>query len=539
MGTLYKICKHITEGAVADEMKFYKHPFKKPTTVRNRRYDPVCHISYISDIHLEYKIVNKFTSETPDEDIIDWVRMEAFSLADSLSNALDSYVIFGGDIVGHPKLAREFYQSFMDKYAAITRPYFATLMNVKYKDKRVYAVMGDLEVQFGGKLFYDAKSEFSSIFRKFGIVMLDNTLVWDNDVPLLGGIGYLNGVPQVNASLAMQEYKHFIEGYKRAVETVTNTKSDCPLIVVTHAPYVHRLAGEYQPNTIYISGHTHRNGLKDLGNDTVFLGDAQWGYSAASPKFRRHVFRKHHSTFDGITKGVHEVSLQQWCDYVAESDKQVKERDVVVKLESGAKLYLVRSRGISAFFMVDSESLYIVADGVITPISDGYCNTIEDIASLFDSVVGFYLTMTRTSNSYLLEVSDYIKSIGGTGRIDGWRAYVDAFCWVWIDPRGSGYHEFHWYAGGVGNSFPNLRLMLKYHCPAIYMNMGDTDLPQMKKMVGDTRALEEQGKSILRVNSPAVYDSVDAVKAVCSLITSFGLLYTWPNAAEMTIIRGK
>ena len=132
-------------------------------------------VFYISDMHLESKIVRRFQSEKYVTDnqvhefIIEIVR-ELFSdeLVKSITSYLPMAVIFCGDITGVFEIAKVFYGEFISKWSEIRK------FDGRYH--HVYAVLGNHEF-WEFKTIQACFNSYKRLFDNLGICVLNNTMV--------------------------------------------------------------------------------------------------------------------------------------------------------------------------------------------------------------------------------------------------------------------------------------------------------------------------------------------------------------------------
>ena len=509
-------------------------------------------VFYISDMHLESKIVRRFQSEKYVTDnqvhefIIEIVR-ELFSdeLVKSITSYLPMAVIFCGDITGVFEIAKVFYGEFISKWSEIRK------FDGRYH--HVYAVLGNHEF-WEFKTIQACFNSYKRLFDNLGICVLNNTMVpfgqittsedrdsyirreakaypqktqrqlermYDNisrrrhTLWIVGGVGFAGYNETFNATqgiyrnaLTHEEERGETEKWNKIYEQarLQAKSSNDMLLTVTHNPLSDwKKDGLPHHNCVYFSGHNHRQELfQDKENNSYIFADNQIGYHHDLPiKFKRAFIYKKTNPFASLMDGYHEISNHDYfrfCDYIGDAIRGTGNIDRLIQNHM-AKFYMVKQVGFYGFFLISSTRAYLCAGGNTILMPKYY--TIQEINEKFLPMVNNFKKILMPYRKAQEKISKSIKKFGGSGRIHGCIIDIDYFNHVLLNPQ-NGKTEFYYSPQyGCVELFDDLIDLLNSHNPTLAQNyfkqlsLGPDTLLQYKK---DAEVKHEKGGEIIQVD---------------------------------------
>lgn len=198
------------------------------------------------------------------------------------------------------------------------------------------------------------------------------------------------------------------------------------VICFTHTQKENWSKDPYNPNWIYVNGHTHKNVIFVDDKKQVY-SDNQLGYQ--SENYEVKFFTKQYNTNpfryyeDGIYENVSVFEYMEFYRSFGESCtfKKHKEHSIIMMKKHGIYMFMAKSN--------KDNKLFILSGGV-----KAKCN--YDVKYYYDRMINYYTTVNNKLlpiNSVLQEVSEYVKRIGGEGRIHGFIVDIDFFSHLYVD----------------------------------------------------------------------------------------------------------
>ena len=294
-------------------------------------------LCYISDLHLNHKIINKFKNSVNKFELESYLKKIVEKLKDSLPTFTYNYsIVFVGDISYNFEIFKLFFKSFRREI-----PYQET-----------FVVLGNHEL-WDTKLNKNCKSieEIIESYRKFlnsferKIYLLENQLFLPNDkqhiysqediltldknilrqkflcngYAIFGGIGYAGMNEEFNANQGIYRTQYITREQEKErsnkVETLhkrlTEIAGDKKIFFITHMPKEDWSKSNYNKNWFYISGHTHKN--RYIENEELKIyADNQVGYSGDSFGFKYLMTSKDFDIFQDYNDGIYEITREQY-----------------------------------------------------------------------------------------------------------------------------------------------------------------------------------------------------------------------------------
>lgn len=432
-------------------------------------------IFYISDIHLEHRIVYKFPASATAIQIKSFVKGMARELfvdkfLESINSGHRPIVLFGGDIASTFELAELFYYEFIKQWDKFEEP------ERRQKKRYIYAVLGNHEIWSFSDLDSCCKT-YQNLFETLGITFLNNSITWfgEHRVPpkrieddcediskevgvtkyeekfrhiyntmIVGGIGFAGYNEEFNANNGIyrktidrkqeiEETQKWEEKYHKAMEIAK--KNRFPLIILSHHPISDWSKEQPYNDCVYISGHTHKNYLyHDDDRDIHVFANNQIGYKDVPVKFMQAYIYQRKNPFSDFKDGYYEISSSDYLrfyDYMGEyiAGNGSVEHQIS---NNNAVFYMVKHEGYYGFFLMSSKGAYICAGGRIKKI--GHIGDIEKYDKYFSIMISTYMRLLLPYRNAQEQIAEAVKSFGGAGTIHGCIIDIDFLNHVMLNP---------------------------------------------------------------------------------------------------------
>ena len=403
-------------------------------------------IYYISDLHLDNTLAKQYGLNPNKKQIKSFIDHAVNDLSQSFSDLdSDHVLIFNGDT------ANEF----------LLNKLFFTAVRQKFPRHTIVVILGNHELWgrgCSGTTVEDIVTEYRSFFATLNIQLLHNDLLafgWgktfflseesilnatDEELEdaaqacpyfILGGTGFTGYEPTHNASRGyyretiktVEEDRQQSDKFRKVYDKVLKTFSQKRLFVVTHSPKNQWSPEGNLDRCIYISGHTHRNTIRLLGNRAEFA-DNQVGYysnrfifKTISPTYPIDIFSEWEDGKYLIPGGLYSKFYSS-LGLSASIDNRIK---VLMLKRSGYYCFLLRKPNGAYWLLAGGRKRNISR----TP-NEIYDNMV-DYASKMNDVFSEY-------NSKLAKISKFVKSFGGNGRIHGCIVDIDFYNHLYLCP---------------------------------------------------------------------------------------------------------
>ena len=272
-----------------------------------------------------------------------------------------------------------------------------------------------------------------------------------------------NGIYRTTLSRDQEilESRKFEVLYDRFIEATKKLK-DRVLAVATHMPLENwRSVPVYEDGIIYISGHTHRNYFHDDGMQRIYA-DNQNGYYGRHPSFKCVYTDDIFDPFSSYPDGIYEIPK---IDYI----RFYRAKKMNMQLNRNFQtLYMLKKKDYYCFIArLQSGKLSILNGGNVQSLS---VNNVEFYYERMDKLIARLSTPLNHYMEIMSEVSEAVKSFGGTGSIHGCIVDIDFFNHIYINPNDltiKGYYALDMLKKWVYDSVPSL---LEDHSPELYKN---------------------------------------------------------------------
>lgn len=435
-------------------------------------YKRLCNeIYYISDIHLVQQILNNFKKFSSDKDIECYVKGIAQNiftkdLCKSIQGYIPPIVIFGGDISSIFEIAEIFYTEFINKWNNLEKQ-----SEYRHK-KRIFAVLGNHDF-WSFKNADECYDKYTELFNSLGIRLLNNNGVWLKDTALLiGGTGFASQNTEFNADDGIyrmtinrdeeiEESEKWIKFYNKALDSAK--KKDCVLVVVTHNP-ISDWKNDKQPNEncVYFYGHTHRNYIfHDDENNIHIFADNQIGNIKRPIKFKSAYVYNRMNPFANYIDGYYEISSSDYIKFYSYLGEVLHGNGHVDRMVEShhAKFYMIKQCGFYGFFLLSSNASYICAGGRIKKICGR--RSIERFNDDFLQMIRKYLKILSPYRNAQEQLSNMVKSFGGSGKIHGCIVDIDFYHHIMLNPEDGTITFYYSPVFGVMEIYKNMMELLE------------------------------------------------------------------------------
>lgn len=470
-------------------------------------------IFYISDIHIMHKLLNEYKSSIDKNNITEYVNyivngLFTEDLICSIRSYRDTIILFAGDISSEFEITKEFYTEFVRRYREIKG----------YTKVYVYAILGNHEY-WSFKSIEDCTSAYEVLFKSLGIIFLDNTLTWLGDYRLayrvirddkgkfvdiernergrarhlkreedpeeydrqmiytpnmmiVGGTGFAgsnqqfnasNGIykDSINRSQELDETNRWNTIYNKAIEM--SRENNCMLVILTHNPmsdWSNKFINNV--NTVYINGHTHKNEMyNDFDNNIHIISDNQIGYENKLIKFKEiHIFKRI-NPFINYSDGYHNITPKDYLRFNYCINEIIQGTTMIENhINSyGWGFYMIKHEGYYGFFLISDKYNYICMGGSFKKI--GKSNGIEELDKQFTEIIQKYLKLVSPYRNAQENISKFVKSFGGSGKIHGTIIDIDFLNHIMLNPLDGTITYYYAPMFGLAQKYDNMLDLLE------------------------------------------------------------------------------
>ncbi|MBR3224430.1 MAG: metallophosphoesterase [Atopobiaceae bacterium] len=411
---------------------------------------------YVSDLHLNHMLVNKFPTEATERQILDFLTGIAVGLAESVPESERTNVLLVlGDTSFNIEVAEIFFRALRKAW-----------------EGRIVCVLGNHELwDWSGDgpkgrrtpAVGDVVDKYREMLGSFrGICLLQNQALVlyrgmepyyisedqlrdedDNKLTsylhrssyvILGGIGFSGLCDEYNAEKGLYrdvvtsraEDTALSDKFSKLHERIRRLAPDANVIVATHTPMSNWSSLDYQPGWVYVSGHTHRNTFVEEGDARAYA-DNQIGYSRQVAGLKRFYVEGRYDPFRRLSDGIHEVEHVDYLDF---------------NRTRGIPIGSFNRKG--QILMLKRESVYLFLfkwerTGDMYLLSGGRINKIEkqDPKYYFERMIPYVSLVKKAFSSYMSAINtiaEEVRAFGGEGRVHGCIVDIDLFNHVYLDP---------------------------------------------------------------------------------------------------------
>jgi len=241
--------------------------------------------------------------------------------------------------------------------------------------------------------------------------------------------------------------------YKKVIESLGETQ----VIILTHCPFENWSNLEWNPNFIYVSGHTHRNYFEMTKERTIFA-DNQIGYSSDCFDLRYFYIDGTYDPFIDYEDGIHQITHEQYIDFNVGKNIKLK------KQRNEKQIYMLKRAGFYMFVNYNAKNKLILMNGgaakKLEHDIDYYYNNLEQYALQLKKIMDQYM-------SALYSVSYNVKRIGGSGEIHGCIVDIDYYNHIYINPMDGHVVPYHAIDMTEKYVYKNVESLIEDKCPRL------------------------------------------------------------------------
>ena len=411
-------------------------------------------IFYISDIHLDHKLKEKFPLFATQQEIRQYIRQLVEKMVATVEvNLYSEYLLVGGDVSFNYEICRIFYSE----------------LAKRWKSSYIIAILGNHELwnfkkdDRGSDCSYTLNGitqRYQEMFSELGIKFLYNALFVSNEereiilsedqlysisseeiksicltssLVILGGLGYSGLNHELNAThgiyretiKTLNEDMQQTERFRRLYNKLIVELGSSQIIVLTHMPKENWSSTNYNCNWIYVNGHTHRNEFYCSEERTIYA-DNQIGYYSSSIGLKSFECSKTYDIFRYYTDGMYIISREQYLNF---------NRGVGIDVTCNriGKYHMLKKSGVYCFFFENTDTgiLYLLNGGSITNLE------YHDLKYYYERMAcysDFIKSLFSSFNHALKQIAVAVKEIGGAGTIHGCIVDIDDYNHLYVNP---------------------------------------------------------------------------------------------------------
>lgn len=420
-------------------------------------------VFYISDIHLGHRVKNHFPKRATREEVHAFIQSIAQKMVSSVSLLpLNSFLLIAGDTSGVFEFSEVFYAELVKHWVP----------------KRIVVISGNHELWDPVMDTTDNIRFQRSFFKKLGINFLQNEVLCVTDdfldvnqdtnsnvstsilsetqilsmtpeelraytyscpLLILGGIGFsgLNetynagnlkygyGFDALSKEKAREKEINESETFATIHRKLMNSLGKNRVIVLTHMPQNDWDYEPCNPYWVYVNGHNHRN-IFEANEERIIYADNQIGYHTEKIGLKYFYLGSDYDIFINYPDGKYIISLDQYLDF-----NRGKRINTNVSNMDGV-LYMLKRKGVYIFLFLGKYSptsktanIYLLDGGKKRKLNGKSEKDIEYYYENIDNYVdNIYRLLDRYTGVQKL-ISQFIKSLGGSGKIHGCIIDVD------------------------------------------------------------------------------------------------------------------
>lgn len=430
------------------------------------------HIYYISDLHLDNK-KDRNGNIIKIEETAEYLLEQIHCLIANINSNDNNLLVFLGDVSENLNLAYNFFKLLREVYSG-----------------RIIYCLGNHECYGAHKKSKEYAESFSQAIcaLKISIVGIEGKIFGIDKKNYLYPVRYKEdfytmkyllycstgcGIKDLSHSITFNEEKESKiarkqnKQYHEVIELSKEFK--IPLIVMTHfnpEAYLENIV--YDKNIYYLCGHTHFNIKK---KDLNFYADAQIGYELIPCRCKELFIEEIPHVFENLEDGIHQVSLEDYYSFICRkssfSMKQPKSNSNYY-----GEIYMIKK---SIYYMFLNES----SIGTLSILSGGQkrkaSHDLKYYYTHFDEQINLQCYYLRDNwYDYVKKLSEYVKSIGGTGHIHGTIIDIDFYNHIFINPIDKTIMPYYSPLITDGHverfAYKSIHALLVKHCPELLCN---------------------------------------------------------------------
>ena len=455
-------------------------------------------IYYISDIHLDEKLVKKFRNHATKYEIEQYIENIVDKMVNSIAfEFVSKYILIAGDVSASFEISKIFYKKLVE--------------NGRINPSHIICVLGNHELWNVGRPLNSKVDDiielYRKMFNKLNITFLQNDLLIDNSeieviseaklismsdeelkqktisshITIFGGIGFSGFNPGFNASNSIyletiktiQEDKQLTNNFYHLYSKLKKVLYSRRLIILTHNPKHDWSLDSFNPNWIYINGHTHKN-VYEKGKGIQLYADNQIGYYGENIRLKRIDYSLKCNIFGDFEDGIYNISLDQYLLFY-------RKMGYSISCKLPGEFYLLKNDDVYMFiYKNNKDNLYILNGGKYNRLEKNDIKYYYNHMSQYSNIIK---KGTKSFYDYMNNLSEYIKSIGGSGHIHGAIIDIDFYNHIYLNIY-DGKITPYWAASmDYKVIYSSVQELLTKNCPKMLENIKnskDNNLIKMK-----------------------------------------------------------
>lgn len=406
-------------------------------------------IFYVTDIHLDSKILKIYGNNPTSENEESFIQTIVDGIVEEFKEGYlrRKILLIGGDVSHHYHRSELFYRQLTKSIEG--KNIMAILGNHEYWDESLY--------EDGKGRVESVSDSFAKLFDELYISYADDMLfvcyyngryfvrgdellsasdeeiqqfIADSPLTILAGTGFTGKNPEMNSDHGV--YRNAIRSRTEDVERsakfeaiyskVLGAIPDTKVIVFTHMPVSDWTELGYNPNWIYINGHTHRNILSTT-DGSVIRSDNQIGYGG-KVHLKSFYLDREYDYFRYRQDGIYEITLGDYYRFYSGMKQSMT-------CNREGQYIMLKRDNTYCFILKNGDKQFILDGGNIRDASD------HDISYYYDNIPRYNDSVNKIMKPYLDRlkmISDTISLIGGSGRIHGCIVDIDFTNHVYLNP---------------------------------------------------------------------------------------------------------
>lgn len=410
-------------------------------------------IYYITDLHLEHQLAagSSDVMKLSMPEVRARVKEKVSELLTSVSDA-NGMLLVGGDVADSVELEAMFYEELSSYVHGWRGRIFAVLGNHELWDgdprglqtpRSIDETIADYRqampssvVMLENELLIDYKGLRTEILDEqtiLGSSIEELAAVCDNSTfILLGGIGFSGLNPLYNAKMGLyaravspEEDVLRSERFRAIYEKVLASAGNHRVIVLTHTQKENWSDAQYNPNWIYVSGHTHQNTLLLQDDGVAVFSDNQVGYKPTRWFLKGFsIDVKKYDPFESFADGIYCITREQYIEFNRCQGINMQ------GMRYSGNLFALKYDGVYMFVLDGAKSLCLLEGGKRHKLD-------YNISYYLDHLPEYVQKMRSAFAPYqkaISIISEEIKEIGGIGRVHGCIVDIDWFNHVYLNP---------------------------------------------------------------------------------------------------------
>lgn len=432
-------------------------------------------IYYISDIHLNHKLLKKFPQHATEDEARCYISLLVKKMLTTVPDCsyLDwrssEYLLVAGDVSYNFEISSMFYKA-LAKQWRFTKRIIVVLGNHELWDfkqeglaqsvtnsvddivAQYRALFDELKIGFlhndmllmtrasgGNDPIHSTRytGETVKFISEKEIALIEpeelKNICVKSSLMILGGLGFSGRNSAMNATNGIYrqaidslekdiiQTKRFNDIYKKLGIVLEKEQ----VVILTHMPKENWSDEVYNKNWIYVNGHTHRNSYHCNDEKTIY-SDNQIGYISQNVGLKHFYVSKYYDIFRHYTDGIHTISREQYVDFNRGSG-------IEMTFNRTGEVYMLKRKNTYCFLYKNPKT------GTLYLLNGGMPNKLlyNDVNHYYDKMTYYTDAIKELFSQYhhsLKLISNSVKAIGGEGTVHGCIIDIDFNNHVYVNP---------------------------------------------------------------------------------------------------------